>query len=57
MRNKHPGYCYYCAKPVEARAGHFERTRPGSTAKWRLIHAECVFKQRAEKQKKQSEGR
>jgi hypothetical protein len=46
MRNRYPGICYYCEHPVAAGEGHFERYRGG----WRTIHANCVFKQRAEKQ-------
>jgi len=45
MRNKYPGRCYYCGDMVEVGAGHFERI----IRTWRTIHAECVFKQRAEK--------
>lgn len=46
MRNKYPGVCYYCKTAVIKGAGHFERYQ----GKWRTIHAECVFKQRKEKQ-------
>lgn len=45
MRNKYPGYCYYCGNRVEKGEGHFER----HYGHWRVIHADCVFKQRAEK--------
>lgn len=45
MRNKYPGVCYYCKSGVAKGAGHFERQR----GRWATIHAECVFKQRAEK--------
>lgn len=45
MRNKYPGYCYYCGKRVEKGEGHFERSR----GHWRLIHADCCLKQREEK--------
>ena len=47
MRNKYKGYCYYCGKSVEVGEGHFERYQGG----WRTIHADCVFKQREQKQK------
>jgi hypothetical protein len=46
VRNKYPGPCYRCKKTVPAGVGHFER----SHGKWLLIHAECVFEQRREKQ-------
>lgn len=45
MRNKYGGYCYYCGKYVAKGEGHFERYK----GYWRVIHAECVFKQRKEK--------
>jgi hypothetical protein len=47
MRNKYPGYCYYCSKYVDKGEGHFER----HNGKWLVIHADCVFKQRKEKNK------
>jgi len=47
MRNKYEGPCYYCGLIVKPKQGHFERYN----GKWRLIHSECVFKQRKEKQK------
>lgn len=50
MRNKFGGKCYYCGKWVPPKAGHFER----SCGSWRTIHAECVFKQRKEKQEKRT---
>lgn len=46
MRNKYKGICYYCGEIVEVGQGHFERQRGG----WRTIHANCVFKQRKEKE-------
>ena len=46
MRNKYPGACYYCSGMVNAGAGHFER----HFGQWRVIHSECVLKQRKEKQ-------
>ena len=49
MRNKYEGICYYCGKKVEKQAGHFEKNR--QTHKWDVIHAECVFKQRTDKEK------
>lgn len=45
MRNRYGGTCYHCGKPVAPGDGHFER----SQGRWRTIHAECVFIQRAEK--------
>lgn len=50
MRNRFAGPCYYCGETVQVNAGHFEKVRNGRY-KWRTIHAECVFKQRAEKEK------
>lgn len=52
MRNRYPGTCYYCGKRVEKGEGHFERCR----GHWRVIHAECVFKQRAEKARRKKEA-
>jgi hypothetical protein len=46
MRNKYKGTCYYCNKEVLPNKGHFERYKGG----WRVIHAECVLKQRKEKE-------
>jgi hypothetical protein len=46
LRNRYPGQCYYCKTKVEKGAGHFERYKGG----WRTIHAECVLKQRIEKE-------
>lgn len=53
MRNNYAGPCYYCGCRVEKQQGHFERSPKGVGAqkKWRTIHAECVFKQRAEKER------
>lgn len=45
MRNKYPGICYKCGQTVLAGDGHFERKARG----WIVIHAKCVFEQRAEK--------
>lgn len=45
MRNKYEGICYYCNKTVAVGEGHFERYN----GRWRTIHVNCVFKQRAEK--------
>ena len=47
MRNKHPGICYRCSKPVAVGAGHFERYNGG----WRTQHAECAIKHRLDKAK------
>lgn len=52
MRNRYPGTCYYCGKRVEKGEGHFERCH----GHWRVIHAECVFKQRAEKARRKKEA-
>ena len=49
MRNRFPGKCYYCADLVAKGAGHFEKRQ--NAKGFRVIHAECVFKQREEKQK------
>jgi hypothetical protein len=46
MRNRHPGPCYFCSKTVAAGDGHFERHNRG----WRVIHADCVFHQRVQKE-------
>lgn len=45
-RNKYPGICYRCDRPVAVGAGHFERHK----GKWRTQHAECAIAAR------QSEG-
>ena len=49
MRNRFPGKCYYCSYLVTKGAGHFEKLQ--NAKGFRVIHAECVFKQREEKQK------
>lgn len=49
MRNRFPGICYYCNTNVAKGAGHFEKRQ--NAKGFRVIHAECVFKQREEKQK------
>ena len=49
MRNRFPGYCYYCTSLVSKGEGHFEKRQDAKG--FRVIHAECVFKQRAEKAK------
>lgn len=49
MRNRFSGYCYYCTDFVAKGAGHFEKCQDAKG--FRVIHAECVFKQREEKQK------
>lgn len=48
MRNRYAGTCYYCGSTVEKQAGHFEKINKG----WRVIHAECVFRQREEKRQR-----
>lgn len=52
MRNRYKGICYYCGKVVEPKQGHFERDYKSRT--WRTIHADCVFKQRREKEKQKA---
>ncbi|MBJ8474376.1 hypothetical protein [Acinetobacter bereziniae] len=47
MRNRFPGTCYYCNSHVAKGEGHFEKRQ--NAKGFRVIHAECVFKQRAEK--------
>lgn len=42
MRNRHPGICYRCGKPVAAGDGHFERHKGG----WRVQHATCAIEAR-----------
>ena len=51
MRNKYKGVCYYCGKTVNENEGHFERDK----GKWKVIHANCVTKQREEKLKHKEE--
>lgn len=45
MRNKFPGTCYRCGKPVAAGAGHFER----NAGRWRTQHADCAIIARNQK--------
>ena len=40
MRNKYPGVCYRCDKPVVPGDGHFEWFKGG----WRTQHASCAIK-------------
>jgi len=42
MRNKFPGTCYRCGKPVAVGDGHFERFGHG----WRTQHASCAIEHR-----------
>lgn len=42
VRNRHPGICYRCGKPVAAGDGHFERHKGG----WRVQHADCAIEAR-----------
>jgi hypothetical protein len=37
MRNKYPGICYKCGKPVKPDDGYFERHKGG----WRVQHIGC----------------
>ena len=48
MRNKYPGICYRCGKPVAAGEGHFEKIKGGYPVKWRTQHAECAIQHRKE---------
>lgn len=51
-RNKYPGTCYFCGKPVPAGAGHFERHFDAyHNVQWLIIHSHCVFIQREQKEK------
>lgn len=45
MRNKYPGICYRCHKPVAKGDGHFERHLGG----WRVQHAKCAIQYREQK--------
>jgi hypothetical protein len=45
MRNKFPGTCYRCLRPVAAGEGHFER-HPTASGKWRTQHADCAIRWR-----------
>ena len=47
MRNKYPGTCYRCGKPVAVGEGHFERHQGG----WRTQHATCAIEHREAKLK------
>ena len=49
MRNRFGGYCYYCTQYVAKGAGHFEKRQDAKG--FRVIHVDCVFKQRKEKLK------
>jgi predicted metal-binding protein len=42
MRNKFPGTCYQCGKPVAVGEGHFERFKGG----WRVQHVSCCLVRR-----------
>jgi len=46
MRNKFPGICYRCGKPVAPGAGHFERVKGSRPTAWRTQHADCCIKAR-----------
>lgn len=45
MRNRYPGVCYRCGKPVAVGDGHFHKYK----GKWVTHHAECAIKARKEK--------
>lgn len=45
MRNKYPGICVLCKKPVAKGEGHFER----HSGYWVIKHAACVLKDRDKK--------
>lgn len=47
-RNKYAGICYHCSELVNKGEGHFEKI-VGAYKAWRVIHSECVIKQRSEK--------
>lgn len=49
MRNHFSGYCYYCTHFVAKGAGYFEKRQ--NAKGFRVIHVDCVFKQREEKKK------
>lgn len=44
MRNRYPGTCYRCRKPVAKGDGHFERLK--QTRGWRVQHASCAIEHR-----------
>ena len=51
MRNKYGGKCYYCGEYVQPGDGFFEKIK-GTKNSWRVIHADCVMKQREDKNDK-----
>lgn len=46
MRNKYPGTCYRCFKPVKVGEGHYERYKRG----WIVQHAKCAIEHRGTNQ-------
>ena len=56
MRNKFPGVCYRCGKPVEKGEGHFEKIRNSWPVKWRTQHATCAIEFREKRKKEQMEA-
>ena len=57
MRNRFPGICYRCHKPVAKGEGHFEKERGTRPTQWRVQHAACCIKAReAAQQEHESEG-
>lgn len=50
MRNKYPGTCYRCRKPVDVGEGFFERMKGIG---WRVQHVHCCHKARVEKAERQ----
>jgi hypothetical protein len=49
MRNRYPGVCYRCGKPVPKGTGHFERLKTRGPVRWRVQHADCCIKARKAK--------
>lgn len=50
MRNRYPGTCYFCSRFVEKGEGFAEKLHTKYGEKWAVIHADCVLKQRKEKE-------
>ncbi|WP_312458463.1 hypothetical protein [Proteiniclasticum sp.] len=53
MRNRFSGICYFCGKMVLPGRGHFEHS--GGVSK--VIHADCVLKQRTIKNKNRKDDK
>lgn len=54
MRNRYPGICYRCGKPVAKGEGHFEKLKGGRG--WRVQHAACCIEHRERKAKEADRG-